>query len=435
MPTPLYDALKAYAKGHPARFHMPGHKGRPLPAPELARAAVLDVTELPGTGNLYTAGAPFDEAQELWGEIFHFDVCQFLTGGSTMGVHTGLTLLAPPGSEILVDRSCHRSVWNAMALLDLHPVCLERTWLQEESMAGPIAPEQVERLLTVHPEIRTVCITSPSYSGILSDVWEISEIAHRHGAKLFVDGAHGAHLPFLGLPAFDGADAVVVSAHKTLPAMGQSALLFVNGIEADLVRRAASVYGSSSPSYPLMASLDTARQWLVENPSVFHETARRVIALREKFPSLDGLPLDPCRFTLCAKDGHGLKEQLEKTGIYPEMADAGHVVFICTPPDLQKNLARLEDTLSGMRDALGAGPEIPAPSLPERVLSPREAFFAQTEVKPLSESAGELSAVQIAPYPPGVPVIAPGERISEKAMAYLEKVGYNIMSEIRIIRM
>ena len=119
--TPLCDVLRSYAARNPARFHMPGHKGGPLPLPELSAAARLDVTEIPGTGNLYLAGEPFDSAQKPWAERFGFDHCQFLTGGSTMGIHTGLSLLCAPGDQILVDRNCHRAVFNAMALLDLEP--------------------------------------------------------------------------------------------------------------------------------------------------------------------------------------------------------------------------------------------------------------------------------------------------------------------------
>ena len=147
MPTPLYDTLRAYAAQAPARFHMPGHKGKFLPAPELNALAPLDVTEVPGTGNLYEAGEPFNSAQALWAKAAGFDFCQFLTGGSTMGIHTGLTLLCRPGDRVLVDRGCHRAVFNALALLDLDPVFLERPWLAEHSLTGPFSAAQVEQAL------------------------------------------------------------------------------------------------------------------------------------------------------------------------------------------------------------------------------------------------------------------------------------------------
>ena len=426
--TPLYDVLRNYAARNPARFHMPGHKGGPLPLPELSDAARLDVTEIPGTGNLYLAGEPFDSAQKPWAERFGFDHCQFLTGGSTMGIHTGLSLLCAPGEQVLVDRNCHRAVFNAMALLDLEPVYLERPWLEQENLIGPITPEQVEFSLKTHPNVKTVCITSPTYAGMLSDIGAISPVVHAHGARLFVDGAHGAHLPFLGLTPFAGADGVVVSAHKTLPALGQAALLFTNGIDLDRVRRMASVFGTSSPSYPILASLDTAREWL-EGPGAgeYGRVARRTAALRCRFPSLcPPLPLDPTRFTLKVKNGPAFTGQLEsRCNIWPEMEDGGHVVFILTACDGEEALDRLESVLEGMEEQMGDSAPLPPPPLPERVLSPRQAQFAPAEVLPLERTEGRVCTCQLAPYPPGVPVVAPGERIGKKELAYFRQIGYN----------
>lgn len=435
MPTPLYDALKEYAQKNPARFHMPGHKGKFLPAPELAGLAPIDLTELLPTGNLYEAGEPFDSAQRLWAELFGFDFCQFLTGGSTMGIHTGLALCAGPGEKALVDRGCHRAVFNALALLDLEPVWLERPWLDSENLIGPISPEMVEEKLKQHPDIKTVCITSPTYAGVLSDVEAISQIVHARGGTLFVDGAHGAHLPFLGVDPFRGADAAAISAHKTLPAMGQSALLFVNGMDPDRVRRTASIFGSSSPSYPMLASMDLARDWLLgEGRWEYRRTACRVFEFRQAFPSLkDGLSLDPCRLTLKVKDGPAFARALEERGIFPEMEDGGHVVLICTAQDSDGDLYRLEGVLVELQERMGDCAPIPAPPLPERVSSPRAALFAPGELRTLRNCEGEVSACQIAPYPPGVPVVAPGERITKKELAYLEKIGYNMLSEVRVI--
>ena len=437
MPTPLYDALRAYAEGLPLRFHMPGHKGKFFPVPELMGLALLDVTELPSTGNLYTAGAPFDEAQRLWAEVFGFEFCQFLTGGSTMGIHTGLALCARPGSRVLVDRGCHRAVFHALALLDLEPVYIERPWLADENLAGPIAPGDVEKALDRNPEIKTVCITSPTYAGMLSNIGAISRMVHARGGRLFVDGAHGAHLPFLGLAPFWGADCVVVSAHKTLPAMGQSALLFTNGFAPDRVRQLASVFGTSSPSYPMMASLDTCRDWMEKwGTQEYERTAVRVAELRKKFPSLrpeHGLSLDPCRLTLKVKDGLSFAKRLEERGVSPEMEDGGHVVLICTAQNSGEDFLRLERILTELRAQMGGCPPIPAPPLPQKKLSPRQALFAPGETRPLKDCEGKISASQIAPYPPGVPVVAPGEQITKKELAYFSQIGYNIQSEVRVI--
>ena len=305
--TPLYDAIRAFSAQDPIRLHIPGHKGKPLPIPELTGVAALDFTELGPTGDLFHGGEPFDSAQRLWAEDFSMECCQFLTGGSTLGLHTALALCCRPGDRVLIDRGCHRAVYNALALLDLDPVYLPRPWWEEERLTSTISPEAVEKALTEHPEIKTICITSPSYSGLLCNIQRISHIVHRNGGRLIVDGAHGAHLPFLGVDAFSGADLVVCSAHKTLPALGQSSLLFANGFEPEQMRRMTSVYGSSSPSYPMMISMDGARDWMEgEGKLLYRRTAERTAALRERFPSLQEGALDPTRLTLNAVDGPAL---------------------------------------------------------------------------------------------------------------------------------
>lgn len=426
MPTPLYDTLVQYAAENPARFHMPGHKGKALPAPELAALAALDVTEITPTGNLYQAGEPFDSAQALWADVMGFDHCQFLTGGSTMGIHTGLALFCKPGEQILIDRNCHRAAFHAMALLGLEPVFLERPWLAEENLVGHFSVEHVENMLDAHPNIKTVCITSPTYSGLLSDIPGISALIHARGGKLFVDGAHGAHLAFLGVDAFRGADGVVVSAHKTLPAMGQTALLFTNGVDPEQVRRTAAIFGTSSPSYPMMASLDVARQWLLDHPEEYRRAADRVGELRKRFPSLGGdLPLDPTRLTVKVKDGPAFAQALEDMGIYPEMEDGGHVVFICTAQDSEADFRRLEGALTALSTQMGECIPLPPPPLPGRALSLREALFAPYSTLPLEKCEGRVAVCSLAPYPPGVPVVAPGEIISKKELSYFEKIGYN----------
>ncbi len=339
-----------------------------------------------------------------------------LTCGSTQGIHSALTLACPIGSSLLADRNCHRSVYHTMALLDLTPV-----YLTEKT------PQGVEKILKVHPEIKTVCITSPDYYGRLYDVTGISEACHRCGAKLVVDGAHGAHLAFLGIDHYRGADLVVCSAHKTLPALGQAALLFSGGAySGEELRKAASIHGTSSPSYPIMISMDLARAWMEseEGQERYRAACRRVAAFRLKFPALQGQNLDPGRFTLRVKDGYEAERLLQKEGIWPEMADRGHVVFIVTGADSMEDLDRLEQALEKL-ELLEDTQMYPMPTAPEIVLRPRQALFAPAKTVPLEDSEGKISACQIAPYPPGIPIVAPGEIITKKHLAYLHEIGYN----------
>lgn len=414
MKTPLYDALKTFADTDPLRMHMPGHKGKGLPGWE--QLSRMDFTELPPTGNLYEAGGAIGEAEALWARAAHMEECLMLTCGSTQGIHSALTLTCPIGSALLADRSCHRSVYHTMALLDLTPV-----YLMEKT------PRGVEKILENTPEIKTVCITSPDYYGRLYDVAGISEVCHRLGAKLVVDGAHGAHLSFLGIDHYRGADLVVCSAHKTLPALGQAALLFSGGaFTGEDLRRAASIHGTSSPSYPILTSMDLARAWMEseEGQERYQAACRRVKQMRKKFPALNTDNLDPGRFTLRVKNGYEVERRLQEQGIWPEMADRGHVVFIVTGADSMEDLDRLEQALDAL-DLQRDDMQYPMPPLPEIVLRPRQALFSPAQILPLAECEGKISACQIAPYPPGVPVVAPGEVISKKHLAYLQEIGYN----------
>ena len=431
--TPLYDALTSFAAQNPLRMHMPGHKGKPLLG--LDNLAAIDFTELPPTGNLFDGGGAIGEAEELWAEVFHMDSCLFLTGGPTQGVLAALTLACNPGDTVLLDRGSHRSAYNALALLDLKPVYLDRPWLDQAGVTGPVSPERVEELLEAHPEIKALCITSPTYYGVLSDLPALAEVMHRRGGVLVVDGAHGAHLPFLGDYGLNAADLLVVSAHKTLPAPGQTALLFSNGTfsPADL-RRAASIYGSSSPSYAMMAALDLCRAHMLEGGAdAYRKTAEEVDRLRNTFPALteEVAPLDPTRLVVCAPDGYAAQDALEARNIWPEMADGGHVVFIPTCADGRSDFARLEEALRQVD--LGPCPGYPAPpEPPELVLTPRQALFAPRKSLPLEQAEGQVAACQVAPHPPGVPVIAPGERLDKKSIAYLKQIGYNTLEDVSV---
>ncbi len=486
-PTPLYDSLKDFAAQKPLRLHMPGHKGGRMPLAELDAAAPLDFTELEPTGGLFAGEGAVMEAQALWARAFSMEHCLFLTGGSTQGMLAALTLAAgsaePPsrgnndaaeqktgkpsgagrvsaqseelstrprgvqsvtagdGGCVLLDRGSHRSAYHALALLDLTPVYLDRPWLPDAGVFGPVSPQDVEALLKTHPEIKTICITSPTYYGVLSDIPALSAVVHQYGGKLVVDAAHGAHLPFLGYEGYAAADLVVTSAHKTLPALGQGALLFAGkgaGFSHARLRWAGALYGSSSPSYLIMASLDGARAWMEEEGKAAYScVCQKLSALRAAFPSLSDAdaPLDPARFILRTEDGFSVQRALEAQGIYPEMADSGHVVFIFSCADGGESFDRLTSALDALPPALLGGSPVgwAPPPPPEVVLSPRRACFSPMETAPLSTALGRVSACQVAPYPPGVPIVAPGERISKKHLAYLTAIGYNMWEEVQVV--
>lgn len=428
--TPLYDALTRFAAGNPLRLHMPGHKGRPLPGLP-GWPGEFDFTELPPTGNLYEPGGPIARAEALWAALWGMDACLFLTGGATQGIHTALRCGLEGGGTVLADRVSHRSVHTGLALLGAGVDWLPRSPLPGCDTAAPLTPEGVEAGLAAHPDARTVVITSPTYYGVLSDIDAIAGVCHRHGARLIVDGAHGAHLFLLEENPYRGADFVVTSTHKTLRAPGQSALLFANGASLEALQRASLLFATSSPSYVMMAALDLLRPWCQgEGGRRYRETAARVAALRQRYPALteEDAPLDPCRLTLHVEDGAAAEEALQSLGIYPEMSDARHVVLILTEADGAEDFARLEEGLNRLglqRLARPAGSPAPLPELPRQVCSPREALLLPWEAAAWDEAAGRVSAELLAPYPPGVPVVAPGEELTKKVLAYLAGIGYN----------
>ena len=439
--TPLYDALVTYTNRDPARFHMPGHKGKVL-TPALNNAADLDVTELTRTGDLYAGDDVIARAEALWAQACDMAHCQFLTGGSTQGLHAALLLRARRHRGILVDRCSHRSVYNALGLFDLEPTYLFR------AQDRPVDPQAVAKALDrAGGSIKTVCITSPTYYGVLSDLKAIGQVCHEREACLVVDAAHGCHLPFLMDNAFLGADLVVTSAHKTLPVYGQGALLFSAGKKpfetqhtADDLRWAASVCGTSSPSYPVMASLDWGRAWMEEvGCEAFAVTRKFIAACEMTFNVLDpdDVWMDPARLTLIPAEGYTgyeAKERLESMGVFCEMADQDHVVFILTGADSPADYRRLWQALHRAEcfDGHRKAPPMVLPPAPEVVLSPATALRTWGARRSLAQSEGWICLEQVAPYPPGVPVIAPGELVTKKCLAYLGEVGYNVNRKISV---
>jgi lysine decarboxylase len=296
------------------------------------------------------------------------------------------------------------------------------------------APEAIRHALEESAGVSAVCVTSPEYFGRCRDISAISGVCRKYGVKLIVDEAHGAHLPFM--EGFSGA----VSQGRICPAppcirpagSGQCAILpGGDGFSQKALKTALTVTNTSSPSYPLMASMDIARAYM-QGPgrAEYARAAKSVSELRRAFPSLNSGRLDPCRFVLVCRDGFALEKKLQAQGIYPEMADEKHIVFIITGMDADDDFARLRGALEGLSGLLGGpGGFTPLPESVQRV-TPGTAFRAKKRLLPLKDAVGAICAQIIAPYPPAQPVITYGEEISQKHIAYLYKKRYNMMEEI-----
>lgn len=433
----LYQQLQKQAAQKAARFHMPGHKGRPI-LPELNHPFAIDYTEIEGTGNLYEGDEPILSAERAAARYYGAQDCLFLTGGSTQALMTAIGAAVPEGGTLLVDRNCHKSVTHAMALLDLTP-----------EFIITLEPEEVERAFLRTPQASALFITSPNYYGVLRDITKLAEVCHKYHALFVVDAAHGAHLKAVGLPSpiEQGADLAAMSTHKTLPALGQSAILLSSGrIPFETLLETAPLFGTSSPSYLLLASIDLARAWLEnEGAQAYQTCAKRVAALRREinrstvFSALTG-QLDPCRLTVCCDNtnvtGHELSHILHKKfKIDAEMADRSHVVFICTGADIQRDYTRL---MGALRDKHfykienKEKPYIPFP-VPQRICSVRDAWFAEKRRIPLEQSAGLICARPVTPYPPGVPLVYPGERIQQVHIEFLQTEWYTDITSIWVM--
>lgn len=444
---PLYDALYNIVSTDPLRMHMPGHKG--VAGEAFTEIAKIDFTEIQPTGNLYTGEGPFPEAEALCAAYAGAHEASFLSCGSTLGIQTAICAAVGAGGKMLLDRLCHKSVYNAMALLDITPVYLTPDTYMGLSL--PLSAEEIELAIFRNPDAKALFLTSPSYYGIITDLRPIGELCHAHGLHLIVDQAHGAHFPSLGIPSAmeQGADLTVVSTHKTWPALGSSAILYNNSrFDKMALKSISTIFGTTSPSYPILASIDYARDALEgELGDCYRATARRTEAFRKWVNSFtpfhalcpeDGLALDPCRLTIDTLrgglSGHEADELLRKEQIFVEMSDERYIVLILTCSDTMASFSRLKAALESLpgRD-LSPRQELPLPDLPRIRSSLRSALFCRQERIPLKDAAGRISAQILAPYPPGIPIIAPGEEITEKHIAYLQKKRYNIESEIFVM--
>lgn len=423
MSAPLYESLLAYCPR--ARLHTPGHKGRMGGVFE--QIARIDVTELSATDDLYHPTGCLAQAEQAASDFFGSWHTFFSAGGATLCIQTALSLFF--GKKILMDRNSHVSAFHAVSALD---ICPEFLYNAVDVVPQPISAEQVERACRKYPSAAAVYITSPNYYGLCADLRAIRAVCKRYQKKLIVDHAHGTHL-YLTNPQSSAqahADIVIDSAHKTLPVLTGGAYLHVN-MESDIldIKEKMRYFGSTSPSFPILASLDFCREWLqTEGREAFREAVVRVEALRQQLLRsqirlIQGPIEDPMRICIRTRDGHGLAEYLEENGIYPEMATQGTVVLLFSPMDTEDVFAAVGAFFEQIpfrildADAVSAPPRLP------RRRSYRSAFWSEAEPVKMSDSVGRTCARDVLPYPPGVPVVLCGEQITQDAARYLSENG------------
>ena len=456
--TPYYSGLLAYIAKHRASFHMPGHKrGRGVHPDFKAflgeNVFLLDLTEVQGVDYLHKPTGILREAMDLLADAYGAEESFFLVNGSTVGNQAALMAVGGPGKKILIARNSHRSVVGGLILNGSIPVYLPVNVDPELGITTSVSPEVLREYLDKH-DVDAVFLTNPNYYGVSGNIRELVDIVHEHGLPIVVDEAHGAHFHFhqaLPLSAVDaGADLVVQSTHKTLSSMTQSSWMHMNGdlVDVELLKAALRTLQSSSPNYVLMASLDVARMQMATEGAELLSSALNVAQyLREAINEIPGLQcfgrervgkygifdVDLTKITITVL-GLGLTgykvEQLlnDELGVEVELSDPNNILAFVTIGDDYDNADKLIKAMSNLSERFfGKLPPLETaavhtfPVLPEVVLTPREAFFAEKKVVPFREAVGAISAESVVLYPPGIPVIAPGERITEESFDYVMK--------------
>lgn len=423
----IFNRLKRYAKANKA-FHMPGHKGRGEFFKNFP-VADLDVTELSWSDNLACPGGVIAAAQKETAEILGAKRSYILTDGSSSGVLSMIYAVAKRGSKLIVPRNSHKSVWNACKILGIEPVIV-----QGETNNGvilPPDPAEIERIVSADPTVSGLVITSPDYYGNIPPLGEYSGILKRYGKLLLADGAHGAHLAFA--PSREGyagcfADIWVDGAHKSLFTLTQGALLNVNN--ESLIRVAEeglNVFRTSSPSYPVMASVEYGVKYLANNPALIAKAASAAKEFRENsgfafYPSADWtkLAVDCAPLNISADRA---AEELEKRGIFCEFSDGRYILFYLSPAVTEGDLRLLKKALKAVAgDKKLAGSFAPradiAPSA--RTYSFLYALSKPYEWVPLDAAAGRMCAGSAGFAPPCIPVVAEGEMITDAAVRALK---------------
>lgn len=434
----LYNELVEYAENKPYPFHMPGHKGAGLFL-DGVNPLLCDITEITGFDNLQSPEGLILQSQRAWARLLGADESFFCVNGTTGANIAALLSAAADGQRVIVARNCHKSVYSALVFTGAVPVYIYPE--MGDGMCGRVSPDEVRRAVRDNPESRAVVVTSPTFAGSVSDIQAIAEAAHSEGMLLIVDEAHGAHLAFS--PYFPsgalshGADIVTHSIHKTLPSLTQTSVVSIKRGRADRARLAAALamVQSTSPSYLLMASLDYCRRFLeTEGEKAFADYIKRLEDIRGFCGGLNNIRLfdggrlyDRGKLLLgCSGGGYKAAQILrEDYNIELEMAEADYLLAMTSVMDTDSGFAQFKRGLAAADASISLCASEPvyweAIELP-RSATPREAFFCAKEEVELGCAAGRISGGFITPYPPGIPIAAPGELITEDAVIIINRL-------------
>ena len=429
MKTPIFDFLRRYAESDTLRLHMPGHKGQSLLGMES-----WDITEIDGADDLFHPAGIIRESEENASRLFG---CRTLysTEGASLSIRAMLYLahqharMLGKSPRILAGRNAHRSFLSAAVLLDLDVMWLKPADVNSYLSCAPTA-EEIEAILSRPDAPTAVYLTSPDYLGGCEDILAIADICHRHGTLLLVDNAHGAYLKFLPTSAHPmdlGADMVCDSAHKTLPALTGGAYLHLSDALPEAViaqaKPAMALFGTTSPSYLILASLDAVNGYLDDGyRDRLAETVEEICDLRNALIThgYDLLGDEPLKLTVSTKfygyEGVDFADALRARNVECEFADRDFAVMMLTPETGKDGIARLKEALLSIPKRTAITQQPPEMGLPAKVMSIREAAMAGKETIPAEDSLGRILSDVSVSCPPAVPIVVSGERIDEDAI-------------------
>ena len=449
--APVYEALERFKKKRVVPFDVPGHK-RGRGNPELAqllgeKCVELDVNSMKPLDNLCHPVSVIREAEDLTAEAFGAEHAFLMVGGTTSAVQSMILATCKPGQEIILPRNVHKSAINALVLCGAIPVYVEPKTDERIGIALGVEAEEVEKVMNEHPNAVAVLINNPTYYGICSDIKAITKIAHSHGMKMLVDEAHGTQLYFgdkLHVSAMEaGADMSAISMHKSGGSLTQSSILLTNnGVNADYVRQIINLTQTTSASYLLLSSLDISRRNLaLRGRESFNKVMEMAEYARREINSIGGYyaygrelvngtsiyDYDVTKLSIYTQ-GIGLTGievydlLRDEYDIQIEFGDIGNILAYISIGDRLRDIERLVGALADIK-RLYEKEQLPAISgdyiQPEVIVSPQEAFYSEKESLPIHQAAGRICAEFIMCYPPGIPILAPGERITKEIIDYI----------------
>lgn len=460
---PLFESLVHYAKKDVTPFDVPGHKMgvmmNPLKMVLGEMAMRMDVNSMKELDLLSHPQSVIKEAQELAADAFGADYAYFLVNGTTVGIIAMILAVVKPGDSLLVPRNCHKSVMNGIILSGAKPIFIQPEIDLHFGISHGVSLENVQKALTTNPDIKAILITYPTYFGAMDELEDICKLAHNYDVTVIVDSAHGAHLPFLpgGIvdPLRAGADAVTISMHKTGGSLTQSSLLLLQGnrIPHEKMQKVVNMLQSTSANYLLISSLDVARRELalfarerfialkpIVNQAIYEiEKESRLEVLKSNYVISHFHQTYDWTKLVIRVNGIGLTGfevytlLKEKYNIQMELAEGYVVMAVISSSDSQETIGRLVFALKDIEKKYGKqssiiSTNVIAHQINELLMIPRDAFYAEQESLPINEALGRISADTLMIYPPGIPLVIPGELISNDVINqyyyYLDTVGH-----------